>query len=167
MKKFLELIFTFVAAFVLYHIYTGIMTNAVDEVNEIMHQNIEKRSTYNVVTSNPLMPVKSTTEIEAEVDRIIDSYNKNTFSETSRYGAIYLQMIQTSVGDLSKYKGSKCRINLQLTVTGKVDRVEPSNRGPLCAKVFYATWDIDKFPMPNDEETIESLREIIIVFDPN
>ncbi|WP_157810309.1 cell envelope integrity TolA C-terminal domain-containing protein [Vibrio sp. HA2012] len=76
-----------------------------------------------------------------------------------RYMAVYNQIIDRKLDDVSAFKGNACELTVYLTREGHVEYVDMENQGELCRKAFNAVWSINRFPLPADWKIARELTK--------
>ncbi|EIU7059651.1 cell envelope integrity protein TolA [Vibrio vulnificus] len=94
-------------------------------------------------------------------------------SDVSLWSIKYLEIIKTSLGDLSEFSGSECRILISLDDTGRINNVKSitnldgsAKNKPLCSKAISLVENIEIFPVPEDYNVRRKIREIIFLVEP-
>lgn len=109
--------------------------------------------------------------LESEAEQNMSARSQYVTSEVDRYAAIYIQLIQQNLLLDDTFIGRECRINLQLTPTGKdafVRDVKVLNGdGALCRAAQSAIAKVGTFPLPEDEPDVaQKLRDINLTVVP-
>lgn len=108
--------------------------------------------------------------LEQEASQNSTAKQRFVTSEVDRYGAIYTQLIQSNLLMEDSYRGKSCRVNLRLLPTGKdailsdVKVLDGDKR--VCAATKRAVAQVRSFPLPEDKEVVEKLRNINLTFAP-
>jgi len=93
--------------------------------------------------------------------------------ELTRYGAIYMQLIQKNLeGELrEKFSGKICKVNIKLVALdnsdAKVKEVKTlMGNAEVCEATIAAVKKVKTFPLPEDKQVREELLDINLTFAP-
>lgn len=92
-------------------------------------------------------------------------------SELDRYGAIYKQLIASQLLTNDSFSGKSCKVNLRLipagntAVLGKLSVI--SGDSAVCAATSAAVTKVNAYPLPNDPDIVEQLKNINLTVVPN
>ena len=81
--------------------------------------------------------------------------------KTEDSSSIYVNLLIKKLGNLDKYEGLTCKLNISLTKAKKVKHVEMNTQNSLCRKAFNTIWDIESFALPDakiEQEYIETIN---------
>ena len=108
--------------------------------------------------------------LEQESSQNLSAKQRFVASEVDRYGAIYRQLIENNLLMEESYRGKSCKLNLRLLPTGKnailSDVKVLGGDTRVCAATKRAVAQVRSFPLPEDKEIIEQLRNINLTFAP-
>lgn len=108
--------------------------------------------------------------LEAETEQLSTAKQRYAASELDRYGSIYKQMIQDKLLTEDSFRGKSCKINIRLLQTGKdaiVSKVTSiDGDSALCSAAKRAVAQVGSFPMPDDKDVADKLKNINLIVAP-
>ncbi|EJN8559907.1 cell envelope integrity protein TolA [Vibrio alginolyticus] len=109
----------------------------------------------------------SKAEQEAALNEILKGLHSDV-EETvaAKYASKYVGLINVQLGELTRFKGLDCSVQIDLSSTGNVENVTLSNQNGLCRKVFNAVWEIGSFPLPSEAKEANKLRKLSLNINP-
>ncbi|MGX9415813.1 cell envelope integrity protein TolA [Vibrio sp. WJH972] len=106
-----------------------------------------------------------------EAEQNSSARSKFISSELDRYGAIYKQLISSQLLTNDSFSGKSCKVNLRLipaggtAVLGKLSVL--SGDSAVCAATSAAVLKVNSYPLPNDPDIVEQLKNINLTVEPN
>jgi colicin import membrane protein len=109
--------------------------------------------------------------LESEAQMNNSARSQFVATELDRYGAIYKQLIASQLLTDDSFSGKSCKVNLRLIPAGNTAMLGKltviSGDSAVCAATSAAVTKVNAYPLPNDPDVIEQLKNINLTVVPN